>query len=110
MQTIQEALREALNYIRSTFPEGEDLDGQLSVQTDDGPEATFDFAKAVRLLAEAAQNHPGWCLIKSDTVAICRLPLSIPRMTNLCEMFREPVHNIYQQHDWIVVCKEGGAA
>lgn len=45
--------------------------------------------------------------LPSDTVAMIKLPVSIRRMTALCEMFRDPGHRIHQDGEWIVVTKGG---
>lgn len=45
-----------------------------------------------------------------NTVALFKLPLPIPRMTALCEMFRTGGYEIGQLHEWIVVTQEGGPA
>lgn len=46
--------------------------------------------------------------LPDNTVALVRLPISIQRMTALCELYREPAHHVSQQGDWIVVTKEEG--
>jgi hypothetical protein len=41
-----------------------------------------------------------------DAVAMVRLPISVERMTALCQMFLDPCYRITQQGDWIIVSSE----
>lgn len=50
IEDLESALREAVAYIKAGYPDLEDTDETVSISADDGPEASFRYASAVKLL------------------------------------------------------------
>lgn len=44
-----------------------------------------------------------------NAVAMVRLPISVERMTALCQMFLDPCYRLTQQGEWIIVSSDSPA-